>query len=483
MQLKGPQKSLLYFILLFLVVLDFAYSFLQHYSQPLDGDMSWHIVPAEVLKPVLESPLGLDVLLKNQSYPNPNRFFCHWSMKWYYETIPGYLQSFVSPIDSLYLSGAILKICIQIGLVYLLGLFISGTFRVQKLDFILAVFVVVPLFQTNGYQGYMGIIDMSPTYTFFYALPFLFLLIYSLPLLLENFTSVKPWVAGIMRVICIPLGLVCSLSGPLNPGIILITAFLLILRRFRQAYLNTPLLSPAKRVAKSIRAIPDNYWFYLMPISLFSLYSLFIGTYNSHNMALPLSEEYANLPAGLYYQVTQKLGMPVLLSSILVNLIFMKTKYNSAKANTLSGIYKWIGVFIVCYILLLPLGGYREYRPNVLRYDTILPVTFSLVFIFGSSVLYLLKCMSQRNLKVYLPSILVIILIFTYADKPQFDKNACERAALKQIASSQNTPLQLDGECKLLSWGKITDPHDSELNAEFIMMCGITGKKVLYYNK
>ena len=151
MQLKRPQKSLLYFILLFLVVLDFAYSFLQHYSQPLDGDMSWHIVPAEVLKPVLKSPLGLDVLLNNQSYPNPNRFFCHWSMKWYYRTIPGYLQSFVSPIDSLYLSGAILKICIQIGLVYLLGLFISGTFRVQKLDFILAVFVVVPLFQTNGY--------------------------------------------------------------------------------------------------------------------------------------------------------------------------------------------------------------------------------------------------------------------------------------------------------------------------------------------
>jgi hypothetical protein len=53
------RKEIIYFVLLVLTLSDVGYSFLQHYNTPFDGDMAGGIVPAEDVKPVLESPLGL----------------------------------------------------------------------------------------------------------------------------------------------------------------------------------------------------------------------------------------------------------------------------------------------------------------------------------------------------------------------------------------------------------------------------------------
>lgn len=68
-------KRIIYFVLLLFCVADIAYSFMQHYSQTLDGDMAGGIVPAADVVPILNSPLGLDALLNNETYPNPNRYF------------------------------------------------------------------------------------------------------------------------------------------------------------------------------------------------------------------------------------------------------------------------------------------------------------------------------------------------------------------------------------------------------------------------
>ena len=81
-------RQIIYCILLLLLLADLGYSFAQHLSQPLDGDMAWNIVPGDDVKPILESPLGTGVILANKSYPNPNRFFCHYFMREYFVTIP-----------------------------------------------------------------------------------------------------------------------------------------------------------------------------------------------------------------------------------------------------------------------------------------------------------------------------------------------------------------------------------------------------------
>ena len=178
-------RKFIYSIFFLLLLTDTGYSFLQHYGQPLDGDMPGLIVPSEKIYPVLSSPFGLRAVLKHETYINPNRFFCHWSLREYFLNMPGLLQKIKNPVSSVYLSCAVAKTSIQLALIILLAMLISGTTNVLKMDYIVSALLIAPLFQTNGFRGNMGIIDPSITYTFFLCLTFCIPAALSLPLYTE----------------------------------------------------------------------------------------------------------------------------------------------------------------------------------------------------------------------------------------------------------------------------------------------------------
>src|SRR5690606_13892772 len=119
------KKTLILLIIAFLVA-DIGYTFLQNYYTPFDGDMAGGIVPDAEVKLILDSPLGLKVFEENIQYPNPNRFFCHWSFYTYFNSFPLFLQNFTNPIDSAYLSCAFAKTLIQVALIFLIALIVSG---------------------------------------------------------------------------------------------------------------------------------------------------------------------------------------------------------------------------------------------------------------------------------------------------------------------------------------------------------------------
>ena len=146
-------------------------------------------------------------------------------------------------------------------------------------------------------------------------------------------------------------------------------------------------------------------------------------------------------------------------------------------------LFKWIGIFAFLYILLLPLGGYRDYRPNILRYDTIMPITLSLFFIFGISTLYLFKQMTNKQKTWYIPIIFVMLLLFTISDTAEFDTNKCERSALKEISESKDKIVELKCDCNVLAWNKLIKPEDSELQAQLLTIWRITNDNKLYFNK
>jgi hypothetical protein len=146
-------------------------------------------------------------------------------------------------------------------------------------------------------------------------------------------------------------------------------------------------------------------------------------------------------------------------------------------------IFKWIGIFALLYILLLPLGGYRDYRPNVLRYDTIMPITLCLFFMFGLSSQYLFKIMTRKQKTWYIPIIVGILLIFTISDKAEFANNKCERIALNEISESNNKIVELNTDCSVISWTKLLKPEDSELQAQLLTIWRMTNDKKLYFNK
>ena len=298
-------KKYICFFLLVLLLADLTYSFMQHYSMPLDGDMAGGIVPAEDVKLILNDPFGISVITDNAVYPNPNRYFAHWTFFTYFNRVPILLQSFVEPIESVYLACTIAKLFIQILILSLLALYIAGKRKIVSIDFLIAAVLVIPLFQTNGYRSYMGIIDPSITYTFFYALPSAVLLLFYLPFFYDSVYGTALLKKKTVKILLFPLSIYIVFNGALNPGIILTITLLYGLRMYLTTDSN---LSFIKRLQHAFRAIPKVYLFYFSLISILSLYALYVGKNNSIFLdnTISLAERYSRIPQGLLRILTQK---------------------------------------------------------------------------------------------------------------------------------------------------------------------------------
>jgi hypothetical protein len=473
-------KRIIYYFFFLLLLTDLSYSFVQHLSMPLDGDMAGGIVPAQDVKPVLHDPFGISVITENAIYPNPNRFFAHWTFFNYFNYVPLWLQHLVDPIDSVYLACAIAKIVIQILILTLLALYITGKQKILNTDFLLAALLIVPLFQTNGYRSYMGIIDPSITYTFFYALPCALLLLFYFPFFSDSIFGTALLKRKLVTTGLFALAIFIVFNGALNPGIILTITLLFGLNYFLETDKNLPF---NKKISQAIKLAPKTHLFFFSFIGILSLYAIYIGFNNSIFLGetTTISERYSRIPMGIFYMLTQKIGFPLLLIVIAINIFLLRRNRQEEAVKKLLGLFMWIGLFSLFFILLLPLGGYKEYRPNVLRYDTIMPITTGLIFIYGASAYQLIKLFKGQKRNSYLAVIIIFTFIFSNADKPELNKNDCEKSALTKISKSDNKVVFVDNDCTVLSWDKITDPKESALNGQLLNKWRITKDTKLYF--
>jgi hypothetical protein len=134
------------------------------------------------------------------------------------------------------------------------------------------------------------------------------------------------------------------------------------------------------------------------------------------------------------------------------------------------------------YILLLPLGGYRVYRPYSIRYDTILPVTLALFFYYGYSTFFILKNIAGKK-TFYILAVIVFSIVFTLNDEPGFERNACEKQAILELQNSQDEIVQLTSGCSPLSWGKVSDFTDTYVKGELLHIWRITPERKLYFQE
>lgn len=478
-----PGKKLIYIALWAFLLIDLGYSFLQHYHMPFDGDMPFCIVPAEEAKMVLNDPLGLQVILEKKAYDNPNRFVSHWFIYQYFNHVPVWLQQFTAPLQSVYLSAAIFKTIVQLLIIGLLAMAVSGQKNPLKFSFVLAAALITPFIQVNGYFHYMGIIDQSITYTFFYAFPITLLLIYFMPLFLSEYDDRRVEKFKYFKYLWPLLALACSLSGPTVPAIALVICFLLVIDGWRRSGAATVSTNAPKSLKDRLRAKPGQYLFYLVPISIFSLYSLYLGTFNVQNdtATITIAERYARLPIGFFQQFFQKLGFPVLFLTLIGNTLLIAKHYQTGEGKKILRTFKWIGLFALCYLLLLPLGGYREYRPYILRYDTIMPITLSLLFLFGKTSLFLLRQLDGKRRYGYIALLGLVLFIFTNADEPEFNKNACERKAIAQIAAASEAVVKIEADCTVIAWDKITNPEASEWQIRLLRLWGVIDEERRFY--
>jgi hypothetical protein len=471
-------------ILLALLLLDTTYSFLQHYREPLDGDMTGIILPSEACKPLMEDPFGFNVLFKDQEYKDPNRFFAHWFMSKYYKTIPFLLQFVVDPITSIYLASAIMKIIIQLLIIWMLASLVSGSKNIFSRAFIIGAFLVMPMIQVGGsYYLDMGIIDRSITYAMFYALPLGLLLVFFSPFYNASYTQKRIKLKLVPGILMILLAIVLSLNGPLVPGLVLVICSGVLIHKWWTRFVRSSKSTLTGRSMEALHQIPSAYLFYFGIFMALSLYSLYLTRNNITTLedTLAISDRYLGLPKGLFFQLTSKPGFLFLFMLIALNVFIIFKQKESAGRSWVLQVFKWILILSAVYIVLLPLGGYKHYRPYTIRRDTFGPVTLALIYFYALSSYFIIKQVQLRYKWAWYAVLSVFILIFTNADISPLDRNDCERGALKTLRESTEEVTLLKDECTVMGWEPIRDYGSSGLNAEMLEYWGVTEGKKLYY--
>jgi hypothetical protein len=473
------KKNWLLALLVLAVLADLVVTYVQHTHLPLDGDLAAIVVPRADYAPVLHDPFGWSVLTTGGWYSAPNRFFSHITLREYCLRVPLLLQAFTSRIDSVYIALALLSVAVQALLLYVLGWYATGTRRLGSWRLWLAMALMAPFFQTTGYNGQMSVVDNSFTYTFFYALPLLALLVLLWPLYRAASQRQPLRVGGPQLVAMLLLVVVLAFSGPIIAGVVLVLLLGVGLHAARQRW---PL--PATRWLANLPGQAVLVWGWLGALCLYSLY---IGRHNTENLmaTLPLGQRYQLVPLGIWDELTSKLGLPLLVLGCLANVqLIRRLLPPTAEAQRIVLALRYLGWFALVYVALLPLGGYRNYRPLILRHDSILPITVGLIGCYALSASYLLRQLRGRPQQWYGVAVVIVAIIFTNADRKLQPKNnnGRERQALAVLARAGATPVvRLPQECTVLSWSPIARPYESVTNAELLKHWGITQRPTLYY--
>jgi hypothetical protein len=468
---------------LLLLLLDLTYVFYQQYHGPIDGDLTATVLPSPEYSDVLHDPFGLKILLHNAHFAGAGSFVFFWTVSNYFKTTPFFFQLFASPIDSIYLSCALAKIVVLALFIYLLSVYISGQYKIFNKNFLLAAVLIIPLFQTGGYCWVMGVIDPSTVGFFGYSFAMLLVVAFFLPFFMSLFYERKLQFSYLTTVLLLLFALINIFLSILNgPLMILICSFMLM-EQWRQAMVANKSIRLTERILISLKQLPRNSIYGLIFITVFSLYHFYIATNNleSANYQIPLWQRYTRLPYGILHTFGSK-PFVMLLTMITINVIVIR-KRTDLVAQKILRLLVWIGIFSFIIIVTLPLGGYRFYRPEIIRRDAIIPVTIALIGFYGLSTFYVLKNITIQHKRIYLYMVIIPLVHFALVNTYNMPDNSCEKSALMQLAASKEKIVLLDQDCTIMSWFKVTDYKESKTNAQMFKYWNITREEKYYYQK
>jgi hypothetical protein len=462
-----------YFLIIYLVV-DISFTFKQITSLTIDGDLSDVVTPATNAGKVLKDPFGFNTIKNNDTCTGPNRFFVHYSMSNYFTKSPAFFQNFVTPINSIYVASGVFTLTVILSILFILSLFVLGIRNGFKKENLLIICLLFPLVHIYGFNESMGITNSAVTYTFFYTFSIIGLFLMYLPIVFSlhennilNF-SYKNY------LLLIPMLVFCAFNGPLLPPLMLIISLLLFIYIWNLVFKNNV------QWTKNYKFIVLNLFIFLTV--LFCFYSLFLGTFNQDNTLSNVSivDRYKKLPIGIIKLFLMNKGFIYLELVLLINFILIyKFKINSSFFN----ISKWLLVLILLYVLLLPLGGYRDYRPFILRNDTALPIILVLFYLLAYSTFILINGLNKSVKYFYLVFIFIFLFVNIDADGIDKNRNKCEKMALQTIAESNENVVKINKNCTVMDWGLSVKPEDSKWNAILFYHWGITKKVQLYYQE
>ncbi|MEQ8705162.1 MAG: hypothetical protein RIC19_14650 [Phaeodactylibacter sp.] len=461
------KKIRAWIILALLLLADTTYTFMQHRMVGLDGDMPSLILPGPHYEPVLSAPFGWAAATGEAAYASPNRFFVHWAMYHYFRLAPAALGTFTDPIAGIFLSAAAAKT----GAHLLLLLLLAGMAANRKGigPTLAAAVLMAPLFQSAGYyQPVMGLIEQAPTYTFFYAWPAVLMLSW-LALLCRRWGHLRTATPPLWETLSLyALTLIMPFTGPLVPGVIAV-GFSIVF-----GYGGRQLLKKdgwQQRAVFIRQQLPLSHWAAIGLLGTLGLYSLYLGSLSTEQQeGISLWARYEKLPAGLWKMLTNKPGLPLLITGILLQFALLRRLNAENWRHWSETEIRYLLLFILLYILLIPLGGYRDYRPDIVRRDTLQPVLLILVYLWGKASLLLLFA-ANRKPGYWLPTV-GLLLLFTVADYTNVRQPPCQEQALRDMAASTADTIAISPDCRVATWAEIPD-QDTRLSSELLVLWGI----------
>lgn len=477
------KKDLVFLFLLLLFIGDTAYSYYQHYLVPIDGDLPSLVAPSDAYQQVLHDPFGFKILKTGENCAASNRFFVQWPTYYYFRHVPLWLQSFLSPIDSVYASIALAKTVLQAGLILLLAFYIRITFGWKRNEWMLAAVLICPLFQAVGFFEYLCMIDNCVSYTFAYALPTLALMIFLFPYyraVITGHSGLPLWLKPIWLLL--PIGL--TFSGPITGPVLLILCPFTLLYFFHANWIKKANHSLPQRFIQSVSGINRQLLVSFGFTTVLCIYSFYIGTHNSENSweVISLTERYKKLLEGIIKLTAFSEGfMPILL--VVVYNVFVLYRSKHADTEKLIRILYFALFFIIAYLFLLPLGGYRSYRPYIIRRDTLQPVLWLLFFGWGLTTVYIFKIISFHKRMIYTSVIVILCMIYSFKDQLPGYTNACERKSMQEIAESTGDCVELKESCTLMQWGPAGQCEDTRYGATLLQLWNISPREIKYHQK
>ncbi len=220
---------------------------------------------------------------------------------------------------------------------------------------------------------------------------------------------------------------------------------------------------------------------YLIGFFLLALYSLYVGTFNAENFStpLPIYARYEQLLNGLQKMFIGNVALPILVVFIAATILILKKKSGSCNI-------KWLVIPIVFYclffIVLLPLGGYRIYRPNVLRNDTAIPILICSFFLMIYTTRIILE-LSFKFKTIYTAALVGLLLFFHLSDGHISSRNQSEKKAILEIAASKEQTVVIHDYCTILSYKPIRDSLESAIHMRLLHYYGVLDKPKLYYQE
>jgi hypothetical protein len=466
-------------ILLCIFLLDVCYTFKQNYGKRLDGDLVSIVLPGENYAKVLTDPFGLNVLLYKEKYGATNRYFCHKTMQIWFNQVEHFIGYFFSDkVTALYVTCALFNTLVYLFFIFLISLYIHLNTKFNSIYFLLSILLSLPFMQVNGFNS-IALIDKSITYTFFYGFPICLLLLYVFPLYKYIIQLNKINYNLIQHICWILLAIYLAFGGTLIQPIVLFSlgfSMLILGYRFLIAKNKTIYLSSKK---KQLLAIPKYFIFHGLYFTALCLYSFYIGKFNIENPTETptILERYSLLLIGFKSQFTSDISYFLFFILFIINFIFLqKINETSTKFDILK-FTPTLLLFSLLYIVSLPFGGYRPYRPLIIRYDLISPINFLIIF-FATYTTWLVLCYSRN--KIYYLLLSIVFILFLIKDKPEFHSNKWEKQQLRLFATTQQDTLIINKDYNLLLWDCGSSFYATRHNTQIIYKWKIS-KKPIYY--